>query len=130
MTTSITEETGTAQATATGAQPKPAKKARVGARSAHVAPKKGKPGKKAKAAKKAPKGHKKAGTARDGSKTAKVLDLLKRADGATLKELMKATDWQAHSVRGFLSGTIGKKMGLKVASTKTDDGERTYSIKA
>ena len=42
---------------------------------------------------------------------------------------MKATDWQAHSVRGFLSGTIGKKMGLKVASTKTEDGERTYSIK-
>jgi len=43
---------------------------------------------------------------------------------------MKATDWQAHSVRGFLSGTIGKKMGLKVASTKTEDGERTYSIKS
>jgi Protein of unknown function (DUF3489) len=50
--------------------------------------------------------------------------------GCPLKGLMKATDWQAHSVRGFLSGTIGKKMGLKVASTKTEDGERTYSIKA
>ena len=43
---------------------------------------------------------------------------------------MKATDWQAHSVRGFLSGTIGKKMGLKVTSTKAEDGDRTYSIKA
>lgn len=74
-----------------------------------------------------PKAAKKAG---DGSKAAKILDLLKRPEGATLKGLMKATDWQAHSVRGFLSGTIGKKMGLKIASTKTEDGERTYSIKA
>jgi hypothetical protein len=128
MTTVTTEETGSATATAT-AQPKAAKKARVAARSAHVAPKQSKAGKKAKAAKKAPKGGKKAGGAREGSKAAKILDLLKRADGATLKELMKATAWQAHSVRGFLSGTIGKKMGLNVVSTKGDDGERTYSIK-
>jgi hypothetical protein len=128
MTTLTTEETGTA--TATAAQPKPAKRARVAPRRAHVAPKNAKSAKKASPAKKASKGHKKAGTARDGSKAAKILDLLKRPEGATLKGLMKATDWQAHSVRGFLSGTIGKKMGLKVASTKTEDGERTYSIKA
>jgi hypothetical protein len=127
--TSITEETGTAQATAT-AQPKAAKKARVAPRRAHVPPKKGKSGKKATPAKKAPRGGKKAGGARDGSKAAKILDLLKRPDGATLKELMKATGWQAHSVRGFLSGTVGKKMGSKVVSTKADDGERTYSVKA
>jgi hypothetical protein len=44
--------------------------------------------------------------------------------------LMKATGWQAHSVRGFLSGTIGKKMGLTVISTKGEDGERSYSVKA
>lgn len=129
MTTLITEETGAATATAT-AQPKATKKARVAARSAHVAPKKGKSGKKAKATKKAPKGGKKAGAARAGSKAEKILDLLKRPEGATLKELMRATDWQAHSVRGFLSGTIRKKMGLNVVSTKADDGERTYSIKA
>ena len=43
---------------------------------------------------------------------------------------MKVTDWQPHSVRGFLSGTIGKKMGLKVESTKSEDGERNYSVKA
>jgi len=43
---------------------------------------------------------------------------------------MKATGWQAHSVRGFLSGTIRKKMGLAVASLKGEDGERTYSLKA
>jgi len=128
--TSITEETGTAQATATGAQPKPTKKARVAPRGAHVAPKKTKSARKGSSAKKAPKSRKKAGAARDGTKAAKVLDLLKRSGGATLAEIMKATGWQAHSVRGFISGTLGKKMGLKVASAKAEDGERTYSIKA
>jgi len=57
-----------------------------------------------------------------------VLALLKRPGGATAKELMKATGWQAHSVRGFLSGTLGKKMGLAVESTKREDGERQYRI--
>jgi hypothetical protein len=129
MTTLTSEETGTAQATATSAQPKARKKARAGARSAHVTPKKGKAGKKASPAKKAPKGGKKAGSAREGSKAQKILDLLKRPEGATLAAIMKATDWQAHSVRGFLSGTIGKKMGLKVTSIKDEGGARTYSIK-
>ncbi len=41
---------------------------------------------------------------------------------------MKATDWQAHSVRGFISGAVVKKMGLKVASIKREDGERSYMI--
>ena len=135
MTTSITEETGTAQATATGAQPKPTKKARVAKPARHVAPAKAKSGKKASPAKKAPKratkakGPKKPGSARDGSKTAQILDLLKRSGGVTAKELQKATGWQPHSVRGFLSGTVGKKMGLAVTSTKGEDGERNYSVK-
>jgi len=47
-----------------------------------------------------------------------------------LAEIMKATDWQAHSVRGFISGTLGKKMGLTVVSTKEENGERSYLIKA
>jgi hypothetical protein len=55
--------------------------------------------------------------------------LLKRPGGATAKELLKATSWQPHSLRGFLSGTVGKKMGLAVTSTKAEDGERSYSIK-
>jgi hypothetical protein len=41
---------------------------------------------------------------------------------------MKATGWQSHSVRGFLSGTLGKKMGLKIESSKTNDGERVYCL--
>ncbi len=110
-------------------EPKASQKASAAKRARTVAPKKAKAGKKATAAKKAPKSAKAAGT-RDGSKSAKVLDLLKRPGGVTSKELMKATGWQPHSVRGFLSGTVGKKLGLAVVSTKGEDGERTYSIKA
>jgi hypothetical protein len=133
MTTSIPEETGTAAATASSNKPKPNKKARVAPRRAHVAPAKAKSPRKATPAKKAPKGRTKPEAAkpkaaRPGSKTAKMLDLLKRPGGATLKDLMKATGWLPHSVRGFLSGTVGKKMGLIVTSTKGEDGERTYSV--
>ena len=134
MTTSIAEETALAAAPAADESAKASTKARSGARRATAAPAKGKSSKKANRAKGAPKGAKKAkgakaAGAREGSKTAKVLDLLKRPGGATAKELMKATGWQPHSVRGFLSGTVGKKMGLSVTSTKGEDGERTYSVK-
>ena len=124
-----TEESATAPATAAGQPPKPAKKARVAPRSAHVPPKKAKSAKKATAAKKAPKGAKKANAARDGSKTAQVLDLLKRSGGATMKELLKATGWQPHSLRGFLSGAVRKKRRLTITSAKGENGERSYSIK-
>ncbi len=91
------------------------------ARVAAVAPSKGKPARKASRAKQAV-------TARRGSKTAKIVDLLKRPGGVTLKELMKATGWQPHSVRGFLSGTLGKKMRTPVESFKSGDGARAYRI--
>ena len=130
MSTSIPEETDNAQATRTGEKPRHTKRARVAVKRAHGAPKKAKSAPKAKAPKKAPKGAMKATGARDGSKTSKVLDLLKRAHGVTLKELMKATGWQPHSVRGFLSGAIRKKMGMRVTSTKGEGGERTYSVEA
>ena len=65
---------------------------------------------------------------RRGSKTAKILALLKRPGGASLPQLQKATDWQAHSVRGFLSGAVKKKMGLRVISAKLADGTRSYRV--
>jgi Protein of unknown function (DUF3489) len=124
---STTENTETAPAAATK-DTKATKKAAAGARRAHVAPAKGKSGKKASPKKKAPRSAR--NDAREGSKTAKILDLLKRPGGASAKELLKATGWQPHSLRGFLSGTVGKKMGLAVTSTKGEDGERSYSVKA
>jgi hypothetical protein len=67
-------------------------------------------------------------TIRSGSKAQKVLELMKRKEGATLAEIAKAPDWQNHSIRGFVSGRVTKKLGLKVESTKSDAGERTYRI--
>jgi integrase len=65
---------------------------------------------------------------REGSKKAEIIELLQRRTGVTLHELMTATGWQAHSVRGFLSAALGKKMGLHVDSSKRDDGQRVYRI--
>ena len=65
---------------------------------------------------------------REGSKSATVLELLRRPKGTTLAEVMSATGWQAHSVRGFLSGAIGKRMGLKLESVREESGERRYRI--
>jgi hypothetical protein len=114
--------------TETVSETKATKKPAAGARRADVAPAKGKAGKKASPKKKAPRSAQ--NEAREGSKTATLLELLKRPDGASAKELLKATGWQPHSLRGFLSGTVGKKMGLAVTSAKEEDGERNYSVKA
>jgi uncharacterized protein DUF3489 len=65
---------------------------------------------------------------RPGTKKAKILQLLQRPQGASLTELAKATKWQAHSVRGFLSGAVKGKMHLKITSTKRDDGQRAYRV--
>ena len=56
------------------------------------------------------------------------LDLLNRAEGATIDELQAATGWQQHSVRGFLAGAVKKKLGLTVLSEKPDAGPRRYRI--
>jgi len=125
--TSNTAQTETASAPAE--KNKPHKKASTGARGANVASPRAKTGKKASRSKRAPKGRTKATGARDGSKTAKILDLLKRPGGATAKELQKAAGWQPHSVRGFLSGTVRKKLGLAITSTKGEDRERSYAVK-
>jgi len=102
----------------------------VAPQTADVAPTEAPAARKTTRREKAPQPATQAKGARDGSKTAIVLGLLKREGGVTSKELTAATGWQRHSVRGFLSGTVGKKMGLKVASAKAESGERRYSISA
>jgi hypothetical protein len=102
--------------------PAPLKKRRTPARKPKVA-------RKARAAKKAARHVAKTVSARPGSKTARVIALLRKSKGATLAELMKATGWQAHSVRGFLSGSLTKKLGLKIQSDKPTEGARLYSVR-
>jgi len=125
------------------------KAAAVAAQGAHVAPKKAastkaasprkaaakaKTGKKTPSKKAAPKAapnnivEEVSARGRANSKKTAVLDLLCRKDGATLGEIAKTTGWKNHSIRGFISGTVGKRMGLNVESSKSDSGERTYKV--
>jgi len=87
------------------------------------------PAKKAKVAKKSPKAKKAAAKPKaDGTnKKAEVIAMMKRAKGATLAEIMSATGWQRHTVRGFVS-ILGSKGGEKVESSKNSAGERTYKL--
>jgi hypothetical protein len=62
------------------------------------------------------------------SKQQRCLDLLSRREGASLVELVAATGWQPHSVRGFLAGTVKKKLGLTLHAAQGDDGSRRYRI--
>ena len=66
---------------------------------------------------------------RDGSKTAQVVAMLQRKNGATLAEIMEKMGWQRHTVRGFMAGAM-KKAGYTVESFKPEGGDRTYRINA
>jgi Protein of unknown function (DUF3489) len=102
-------------------------------------PKTKRAGKKAKTAKAATKAanknekaraKRKSQSQREAASTKKeiVLELLRRKEGATIAKIGKATDWQNHSIRGFISGTVSKKMGLAVESSANEAKERTYRI--
>ena len=66
--------------------------------------------------------------ARAGTKQALLIDLLKRKKGATIEEIVEAIGWQAHSVRGAISGALKKKLGLAVTSEKVQARGRVYRI--
>jgi Protein of unknown function (DUF3489) len=115
------------------AKPKTNKKATASDKAAKGAPAKGKASKKAtptKSASKVKKTAKKEESAgpREGSKTAQVVAMLQRKNGATLSEIMDKMGWQKHTVRGFMAGAM-KKAGYAVESYKPESGERTYRIK-
>jgi hypothetical protein len=127
-----TETTQPAAVAEQGAPVAPAKAASKKAATQKKAAPKGKetakgakPNKAAKAAKKAAKPERQATAPRAESKGAKILDMIARAKGATLAEIMKATDWQAHSVRGFIS-IAAKKHNINIESSKNDAGDRVY----
>jgi hypothetical protein len=132
MTNEAVTSTETAAVAEQGAtQKKGASKAKKGAKEA--APKKQAKGapkqpKEKATGKKASKPKTEAAASREGSKKAAVLELLRRKEGATMAEIAKATGWQNHSIRGFISGQLTKKMGLAVESTKNEAGGRSYRI--
>jgi hypothetical protein len=116
-------------------KPKANKKAKGSAKAAKGTPAKGKASQKATPAKSAPKAKKSPATeekpkgVRGGSKTAQVVAMLQRKNGATISEIMEKMGWQKHTVRGFVAGAM-KKAGYAVESFKPEGGERTYRISA
>jgi DNA-binding MarR family transcriptional regulator len=75
-----------------------------------------------------PNGRTSSAVAQPGTKQALLIDLLKRKKGVTIEKIVEATGWQPHSVRGAISGTLKKKLGLMVTSEKSNDGPRRYRI--
>ena len=86
----------------------------------------GRAGSKSSAAKS--KGKQSAPAVRQGTKQALLIDLLKRKNGASIDEAVAATGYQAHSVRGAISGTIKKKLGMTVTSETVEKRGRVYRI--
>jgi hypothetical protein len=68
--------------------------------------------------------------AKTTTKQDQVLALLRRQTGASIDEIVAATDWQPHSARGFLAGAVKKRLGIEVISEKGEDGVRRYHVAA
>ncbi len=67
-------------------------------------------------------------TLRPGTKLASVIDAMRHPGGATIAQMMTDTGWQAHTVRGAISGMIRKRLGFEVVTEKGADGQRSYRI--
>ncbi len=67
-------------------------------------------------------------SARHGTKQAILIEMLRRPNGATIQQMSAKTGWQAHSVRGAISGALKKKLGLAVTSERVGDRGRVYRI--
>jgi hypothetical protein len=65
---------------------------------------------------------------RENSKQATVIEMLRRAEGATISQICVATGWQKHTVRGTFAGAFKRKLGLTITSIKADEGERVYRV--
>ena len=65
---------------------------------------------------------------REGTKQAVLIELLTRAEGATLPQMTEATGWQVHTVRGAMAGALKKKLGLEITSEKQTGADRIYRI--
>lgn len=72
----------------------------------------------------------KARTPREGTKQATLIAMLRAPDGATIEEIMAATGWQSHTVRGAMAGALKKKLGLEVTSEKVEGRGRVYKLPA
>ena len=67
---------------------------------------------------------------REGTKQATLIAMLRAPDGATIEEIMAATGWQSHTVRGAMAGALKKKLGLEVTSEKVERSGRVYKLPA
>ena len=65
---------------------------------------------------------------REGTKQSQMVELLRRPEGATIGEIIEATDWQSHTVRGVIAGALKKKLGLNITSEKDQTRGRVYKI--
>ena len=67
---------------------------------------------------------------REGTKQALVIEMLRRPEGATIAEIVEATSWASHTTRGFLAGTLKRKLGLAIDSDKDEIRGRIYKVSA